>query len=257
MMTRCEMWIIRRVPLQRDAASHSTLDTRHATLSHAFTLMEMLVVISLFVLLISMLMPSLRQAKLAGLDTECSAQLKQATYALDSYLIDENDTIFWRGTQVWRDDPIVTGMDWYVYAGQEKGNRYSGGQGNFFNALQPRPMNKYLGNNHEAMRCPYDVRPWAWAQSNAHFDWVGNSYIFNNFGSPQVGPSLGIGLAGIRSARIADPSLTILFLDCSLVRSPASWHQQSKGNIAFVDNHVELLEYPWIDNDRGITWDPY
>ena len=242
--------------MDRPVPSSIDLSGRGCRVALGFTLIEMLVVISIISLLISMLMPALGRAKSAAIDMQCANQLRQAAVALGAYVLDENDSIFWRGNQTWRDDPRVTGMDWYVYAGKETGNTYVGGQGNFFNALVPRPLNSYLGDQFRNMQCPYDSKNWNWAGFERHYEWVGNSYIFNTYGDPFLSPALGVGLAGGKSAQVKRPSLTVLFLDASIRRAPFAWHHDQKGNFAFVDTHVEYMAYLPPNNERGVGWDP-
>lgn len=59
----------------------------------AFTLMELLVVISLIVLLIAMLTPSLKQAKRNATDTKCASNMRSSTIAFVSYAGD-NQQLF-------------------------------------------------------------------------------------------------------------------------------------------------------------------
>lgn len=57
---------------------------------HAFTLMEMLVVISIITLLISITLPSLSSAKVRARETVCGSNMRQATIAFTSYTGDNS-----------------------------------------------------------------------------------------------------------------------------------------------------------------------
>ncbi len=54
----------------------------------AFSLMEILVVISLITLLMAMLMPSLRAAKFEGIKSKCAQQMRQIALSADAFSVD-------------------------------------------------------------------------------------------------------------------------------------------------------------------------
>jgi prepilin-type N-terminal cleavage/methylation domain-containing protein len=59
----------------------------------AFTLVELLVVISIIGLLIALLLPSLRKARSQSKRTVCAANLRQIGVSLQAYLLDNNDRL--------------------------------------------------------------------------------------------------------------------------------------------------------------------
>ena len=225
----------------------------------AFTLIELLVVLSIIALLMSILLPTLQRVRDLAVDAECANNLHQIIIATNTYLVEEDGLIYWRGNQWWVTDPVAGGMDWYVYGGRETGNNPSQ-QSGFFNALQPRPLNPYFNDYVDSFRCPYDNVAWDWAGFETHFEFVGNSYTFNTYGftgSPTLPTSpLGpdFGLAGINIAAVEQAALTVMYLDTSLHKSPESWHREEKGNIAFVDGHVLFMKLPLPFDDFGYTW---
>lgn len=75
--------------MSKTSSSHS--EPRRS--SAGFTLVELLVVISITALLIAILLPALRQARAAARQTQCLSQLKQITTAVSMYQVDHEDYI--------------------------------------------------------------------------------------------------------------------------------------------------------------------
>lgn len=67
--------------------------------SAGFTLVELLVVISIIALLIAILLPVLRQVRATAMQTQCLSQLKQITTAVSMYQVDNDGFI-----PPWRDN---------------------------------------------------------------------------------------------------------------------------------------------------------
>jgi len=198
--------------------------------------MWLLVVIGIIAILIGILFPVISRVRQQAVVVRCAANLKQIGVAMNNYLISSQQRTFWRGA-----NPSIDGMDWYVYGGQETGNTNTG-QAGLFNRFQPRPLNPYVGGNIEVFRCPSDTTPATWTQTGvSHFDWVGNSYIFNAIGQPGTGMSPDQGLSGVRFSRIRDTSRRILFIETSQIHDSA-WHPKKKGNVCLADGHVAYVD---------------
>jgi prepilin-type N-terminal cleavage/methylation domain-containing protein len=207
-----------------------------------FTLIELLVVIAIIAILAALLLPALSSAKQRAKNAECCSQLHQCYLAMQAYLSDSEEKMFWgdpRSPQV-----AIDGMEWFVWGGRTNGNVFTGQQ-DIFNRID-RPLNHY-GLNFEVATCPLDQGR-SDTQTYRLADWVGNSYSFNFGGLP---PFTSGGLAGRTMASVTRPAQTALFNDNIVVmpNEPKGWHRpHPAGNVVLADGHNEFHTATTVTN---------
>jgi prepilin-type N-terminal cleavage/methylation domain-containing protein len=218
-----------------------------------FTLVELLVVIGIIGILIAILLPALQRARQSAYVVACASNERQIFNALEMYLNENHGVLFWPSPQERLKGTVnldTEGMDWYVYGGRESKN-LNLDQAGLFNAIVPRPLNRYVSNLIRTFRCPRDdAAPWTYDTSYTiyrapnEFEWVGNSYNFNANGYPyRPLPRYDGGLDGVRMSTIHDSSHTIIFYEACTIYG-FDWHYQHKNNVCFADSHVEFMPLP-------------
>lgn len=212
---------------------------------HAFSLIELLVVVGIIGLLAAMLFPALRRAREAGKAALCTGNLHQLGLATQMYL-DDYDRYFAYQQPVGADDMLwYFGLESPFAEGAPPGGRN----------LDPTRavLYPYLKAVRRVEICPsYDYRSPKWRQK---FNVVSTGYGLNQL------------ITGVSLAAVANPSGIVVFGDSAQVNSiqaPASstnpmleefyfleyqnisastthFRHHQRAAVLFVDNHVSQL----------------
>lgn len=247
---------------------NTTLNQRDRTereTPSGFTLIEMLVVISIITMLISFLLPSLSKAKVTAKRTMCASQVRQMTLANTQYMDDYKDVF-----PPHRDLNLAAGPNWH-------------------NLLE-----KY-GNNPDLSRCPELGGPqidngvtWQW---NYDFNYIGYGYngfflgLYSHAG-PQNSGTYITSNRWMNGNRVKDTTKLIVFADSHPKSNAGVNHgvsltlwwpyinrfteginarrHQDAGIVGFADNHAEIVFdpentiQPSVDGSPDFIeyWDP-
>lgn len=214
-----------------------------------FTLIELLVVIAVIAMLLAIMLPALRKARMITKRIVCQNNLRQIAFAWHMYL-DDNDGAFYQGVNVNHD--------------------FGGWEGNGGYALY-RPLNDYLGlpfeisteNDAKVFRCPADKGGiFGLPLQDLAYHYFGNSYQTNIFliGPDQVGIprdsrrelhiEINKRLKNLKLTSVSKPPHVLLVGDNNWVTEwkyvtphGKDWHGNPRHyNLAFVDGHVRFIK---------------
>lgn len=222
---------------------------------HGFTLVELLVVISIIALLVGILVPALGRARNATMDMKCMSNLKQIGIAIASYGAD-ND-----------------------------GRMPDSGSDGSWGDLATRGLLRYFGYTESTVK---ETRDFIWlCPRHEEFRWDGywtSSYGYNVQYMLSPGPDYphsgwnGFGNLGIQSSSIDSPATTLCMVDhtapsdntnlWTYVARPGDnsppdgfgrpdFRHSDRANVLYCDGHVDAEEDDLIDPAKEAQfWDP-
>ena len=241
---------------------------------HAFTLVELLVVLAIIGILAAILLPTFSRARAKAQTVVCMNNLKQLTIAFHSYVTDSGDRIManhaavgagsidgpgWvAGIMSYENDPYIPSFgkteatNWVLFATGNESTRTT-----YFNVPRSYGSIGPYAKNPKIYKCPSD-------ESYSIFDGVKEQRVRSYTISPAMNsPSFG-GIAGNRMvllSQVRDASRMLVFLDehedtidTTTFREtargnyglwsslPASRHSGG-GTLSYVDGHVELRKW--------------
>ena len=231
-------------------------------------MIELLVVVAIIALLVSILVPSVQQARELAERVVCAANIRSICLAMNMYAQENDNTL-----------PAIRLAS---YDAGQAGLGYFGLMGNLDSPWYPQRqpwwmiVNPYVGDTREVFRCPTDTGPLpelpesgAFATNVSWYEGSGTSYVFNAGpldvfspgpraeGPPRMIYSLAGGCWARKIASIPNPSKLVLAADWTLwwtgyQAAPDVWwdfayyltHDPVKPllNLGFVDGHVDFAE---------------
>jgi prepilin-type N-terminal cleavage/methylation domain-containing protein len=238
----------------------------------AFTLVELLVVISIIAMLLAILMPSLQKARMQGQRVVCGSNTKTLIYAMLLYT-NENKQAF---PNFSKDSEYVA--DFYAMWGR-KGN----GPGVYSYGADKRPFNNYLGKfkaDDEVKACmdPSDKGDPTW-NNKSQYMWTGSSYRFNaawwfsnNKDASIKDRGRQITLPNYKTTNLYKPTQTVALAcatsdefvggtETSSWGTPKGmrWHDVKKptANYAYTDGHLKYLIVVPGHTNSNYSWIPW
>ena len=226
-----------------------------------FTLLELLVVISIITILAALLLPALTQAKEKARIALCLNNHKQITMAMTMYASDYDQ---WAVAHQWYTDAI-------------------GAKGPFRSPSGPRPLNAYTGGDGQKWnpdlsdsgaqiaKCPSDKGD-AYSKKSSRFNYFGSSYHvqYASFGQENIGNSTSVGWylnkepngwsKSIKFTLFKEPNLKVAMHTIAMssgrpwADQRTRWHAQALDNpkipLGFLDGHAEYFYVWWRPTDK-------
>ena len=198
-----------------------------------FTLIELLVAIAIIGILVSLLAPSLKNARERGRQASCLSNTK--SWGTAAMMYHDDNQKFWNA------------LGWpYRTSGKSAGGVQVTG----------RPANQYLGYNTDGMevtaaKCPSDTY-WVVNDTLSAYDKLGTSYCDNMSGSTirRRGGNGSKSLGEINVTNVVNPSNCLLFMEWPIVSQTyrpdeefPSWHgKQQFFNVTTVDGSAKFTQ---------------
>jgi len=236
------------------------MPTHSSIYIRGFSLIELLVVISIISVLVGILLPSLRLVREAAKNTQCTANVRQINLAMPAYLADNSE---WFPGEY---DPSpswnVRTLNWF---GGDPDPAAEGGQFIGIGDAVDRPLNPYLTKYQEIALCPFDAGDTQTEDNGTTIRWTtepsayvnyGTSYAasrsdYSQFVNKEYRIQAGVwNVAGHRQTEISQPTKKVWVHDLpGLFNRRADneanhWHNDAGGNIFTAD---PLVTYGYLD----------
>lgn len=221
---------------------------KNFNITNGFTLVELLVVITVIAILAALLLPVLSRAKAKAQRTTCSDNLRQINLGIRLYSDDSNDASPSPGSAA-----SPTNFETLYSGYKQMIKNYVGMNGASSNKLFICPADAFYPNH----IFTDDENPTQYVQKGLHeepyVDFTSYSYNGGDGRIEAVGTNghtiTRIGLGNVKLSAVAHPSRTVLIAEASAL-APWSWHEPSslllfgdaKNMVSFVDGHVSFIK---------------
>ncbi|MAG17043.1 MAG: hypothetical protein CMJ21_03135 [Phycisphaerae bacterium] len=205
---------------------------------HGFTLVEILVVISILALLVGILVPALSGSRRKAKSSACQGHLNAIGKGFGMYHKEENN--YYPGS--------------FVNGSPPSGHDLLGDVGsNVATAADARPLNGYVSKSKKVARCAADAGVTGSGAEKA-WEFYGSSYYYYDRNAAQINanpPALVIErqqwtIEGHRASEVLRESKKMILADVIIkYNAVAPWHDDTnvdpKINMLFADGHAEFL----------------
>lgn len=265
--------------------------TRNITVAHkskrihgtAFTLVELLVIITIVTILIAMLLPAVKSAQENARIVICASNLRQLAVGMQAYAQD-NQQMGVGYTSATTPNTWSSFIDWsnVLYGGMESGT----GIAQLFGETPGRRQLNYYVHDWKVYQCPSDTGSLS-GGNDPTWLWTGNSYWYN---AMWYGPGpLLYSLYEVRFDEVQQASKQVLIGDIDILYTWAYWQSRATGphgthfnwhdppskhpeahsesgvwtydvkcNLAFLDGHVSFLKLgPYQPGEQNVNTDTY
>ncbi len=228
-----------------------------------FTVIELLVSITIIGILAALLLTALSRARLSAWRTMCLNNVRQINFATRMYADDRRDTVV-----------LPSGFgyygDWHSYKASVKSYLGLKGEASHSEKIFSCPADSFTYLESDLVGGP-SWKGFREPGGLCEASWTGfSSYAFNggNRLDPKQFPTLANpGIAGIQLTAIKNPARTLLIFEAA-ARLPFSWHKpavdgrgyyrfhDSMNTLGFVDGHVNYSKMYWNGSLAACMYDP-